>query len=143
MAAGLTGNTEGLGAVGGYKDLAKYTTLGGSLFVFALPGNASDSCEDCEGLIPLRRLAPLLAIAWMAGSAGADEADPQAAAPADAPYTVVDGTKVDAKTLDGLEDLARARLRALPRRRAGRPGRAVAGRDAQDAEEGGIPRPDA
>ena len=41
MAAGLTGNTEGLGAVGGYKDLAKYTTLGGSLFVFALPGGAS------------------------------------------------------------------------------------------------------
>ena len=49
----------------------------------------------------LRRLAPLLAIAWMAGSAGADEADPQAAAPADALYTVVDGTKVDPKTLDG------------------------------------------
>ena len=37
MAAGLAGNTEGLGAVGGYKDLAKYTTLGGALFVFALP----------------------------------------------------------------------------------------------------------
>jgi hypothetical protein len=40
MAAGLTGNTEGLGAVGGYKDLAKYTTLGGALFVFALPESA-------------------------------------------------------------------------------------------------------
>src|SRR6478672_10990162 len=37
MAAGLTEPTAGLGAVGGYKDLAKYTTLGGSLFVFALP----------------------------------------------------------------------------------------------------------
>jgi glucose dehydrogenase len=37
MAAGLQQSTEGLGAVGGYKDLAKYTTLGGSLFVFALP----------------------------------------------------------------------------------------------------------
>ncbi len=37
----------------------------------------------------------------MAGSAGAGEADPQAAAPADAPYTVVDGNKVDPKTLDG------------------------------------------
>jgi glucose dehydrogenase len=37
MAAGLTESTEGLGAVGGYKDLAKYTTLGGSLFVFGLP----------------------------------------------------------------------------------------------------------
>jgi lanthanide-dependent methanol dehydrogenase len=37
MAAGLQEPTAGLGAVGGYKDLAKYTTLGGSLFVFALP----------------------------------------------------------------------------------------------------------
>ncbi|HXR89163.1 MAG TPA: methanol/ethanol family PQQ-dependent dehydrogenase [Steroidobacteraceae bacterium] len=37
MAAGLTEATAGLGAVGGYKDLAKYTTLGGSLFVFSLP----------------------------------------------------------------------------------------------------------
>jgi PQQ-dependent dehydrogenase (methanol/ethanol family) len=37
MAAGLNEPTAGLGAVGGYKDLAKYTTLGGTLFVFALP----------------------------------------------------------------------------------------------------------
>jgi PQQ-dependent dehydrogenase (methanol/ethanol family) len=37
MAAGLTEGTAGLGAVGGYKDLAKFTTLGGTLFVFALP----------------------------------------------------------------------------------------------------------
>jgi PQQ-dependent dehydrogenase (methanol/ethanol family) len=37
MAAGLTGTTEGLGAVGGYKDLARFTTLGGTLFVFDLP----------------------------------------------------------------------------------------------------------
>jgi hypothetical protein len=37
MAAGLTESTAGLGAVGGYKDLAKYTTLGGTLFVFNLP----------------------------------------------------------------------------------------------------------
>ena len=37
MAAGLTESTAGLGAVGGYKDLAKFTTLGGSLFVFSLP----------------------------------------------------------------------------------------------------------
>ena len=37
MAAGLTESTAGLGAVGGYKDLARYTTLGGSLFVFSLP----------------------------------------------------------------------------------------------------------
>lgn len=39
MAAGLTEGTAGLGAVGGYKDLAKYTNLGGTLFVFALPDN--------------------------------------------------------------------------------------------------------
>jgi PQQ-dependent dehydrogenase (methanol/ethanol family) len=38
MAAGLTEPTDGLGTVGGYKDLARYTRLGGSLFVFALPG---------------------------------------------------------------------------------------------------------
>jgi lanthanide-dependent methanol dehydrogenase len=37
MAAGLTEPTAGLGAVGGYKDLARFTTLGGSLFVFSLP----------------------------------------------------------------------------------------------------------
>lgn len=37
MAAGLTEPTDGLGTVGGYKDLARYTRLGGSLFVFALP----------------------------------------------------------------------------------------------------------
>jgi lanthanide-dependent methanol dehydrogenase len=41
MAAGLTEPTAGLGAVGGYKDLAKYTALGGSVFVFALPPGAS------------------------------------------------------------------------------------------------------
>jgi PQQ-dependent dehydrogenase (methanol/ethanol family) len=37
MAAGLTEPTAGLGAVGGYKDLARFTTLGGTLFVFSLP----------------------------------------------------------------------------------------------------------
>lgn len=37
LAAGLDKPTEGLGAVGGYKDLAKYTNLGGTLTVFALP----------------------------------------------------------------------------------------------------------
>lgn len=37
MAAGLTGDTEGLGAVGAYKALDKYTQLGGVLTVFALP----------------------------------------------------------------------------------------------------------
>ena len=38
MAAGLEKPSDGLGAVGGYKDLAKYTELGGVLTVFALPG---------------------------------------------------------------------------------------------------------
>jgi PQQ-dependent dehydrogenase (methanol/ethanol family) len=37
LAAGLEGDTEGLGAVGAYKKLAEYTTLGGVLTVFALP----------------------------------------------------------------------------------------------------------
>ncbi len=37
MAAGLTDPTAGLGAVGGYKDLAHFTNLGGTLFVFSLP----------------------------------------------------------------------------------------------------------
>lgn len=37
MAAGLQKDTDGLGAVGGYKGLSRYTELGGSLTVFALP----------------------------------------------------------------------------------------------------------
>ncbi|HEY2818778.1 MAG TPA: methanol/ethanol family PQQ-dependent dehydrogenase [Casimicrobiaceae bacterium] len=37
MAAGLEKPQEGLGAVGGYKELRDYTELGGSLTVFALP----------------------------------------------------------------------------------------------------------
>ncbi len=37
MAAGLEKDTDGLGAVGGYKELNQYTQLGGSLTVFALP----------------------------------------------------------------------------------------------------------
>jgi len=37
MAAGLTNDTDGLGAVGAYKSLANYTQLGGVLTVFALP----------------------------------------------------------------------------------------------------------
>ena len=41
MAAGLTEGTAGLGAVGGYRDLAKYTTLGGSLFVFSIPDSGA------------------------------------------------------------------------------------------------------
>jgi hypothetical protein len=41
MAAGLTEPTDGLGAVGGYKSLARYTNLGGTLFVFTLPEDAT------------------------------------------------------------------------------------------------------
>jgi PQQ-dependent dehydrogenase (methanol/ethanol family) len=37
MAAGLTKDTDGLGAVGAYKALADYTQLGGVLTVFSLP----------------------------------------------------------------------------------------------------------
>jgi PQQ-dependent dehydrogenase (methanol/ethanol family) len=37
MAAGLEKDTDGLGAVGGYKELNEYTQLGGSLTVFAIP----------------------------------------------------------------------------------------------------------
>jgi PQQ-dependent dehydrogenase (methanol/ethanol family) len=37
LAAGLTGATEGLGAVGAYESLHNYTQLGGQLTVFALP----------------------------------------------------------------------------------------------------------
>jgi lanthanide-dependent methanol dehydrogenase len=36
MAAGLEKDTDGLGAVGGYKELKKFTDLGGSLMVFSL-----------------------------------------------------------------------------------------------------------
>ena len=37
LAAGLTDPNAGLGAVGGYAGLKKYTNLGGQLTVFALP----------------------------------------------------------------------------------------------------------
>lgn len=37
MAAGLEKDTDGLGAVGGYKELKNYTELGGVLTVFSLP----------------------------------------------------------------------------------------------------------
>jgi PQQ-dependent dehydrogenase (methanol/ethanol family) len=37
LAAGLEKDTDGLGAVGGYKELNKYTELGGTLTVFSLP----------------------------------------------------------------------------------------------------------
>ena len=38
FAAGLTGDTDGLGAVGAYKSLSRYTSLGGVLTVFHVPG---------------------------------------------------------------------------------------------------------
>jgi len=38
LAAGLTEDTAGLGAVGAYRSLSNYTQLGGQLTVFALPG---------------------------------------------------------------------------------------------------------
>ena len=38
MAAGLEGDTDGLGAVGAYRALSRHTQLGGVLSVFALPG---------------------------------------------------------------------------------------------------------
>ena len=38
MAAGLEGDTDGLGAVGAYKGLSRHTQLGGVLTVFAVPG---------------------------------------------------------------------------------------------------------
>ena len=37
MAAGLTGDNEGLGAVGAYRSLSQYTNLGGTLTVFEVP----------------------------------------------------------------------------------------------------------
>jgi lanthanide-dependent methanol dehydrogenase len=39
LAAGLTDPQDGLGAVGGYAGLRDYTSLGGQLTVFALPGS--------------------------------------------------------------------------------------------------------
>src|SRR6201991_1441311 len=39
LAAGLTNPTDGLGAVGGYAALHDYTSLGGQLTVFSLPGS--------------------------------------------------------------------------------------------------------
>ena len=41
MAAGLTGDQDGLGAVGAYRSLSNYTNLGGTLTVFELPTSAN------------------------------------------------------------------------------------------------------
>jgi PQQ-dependent dehydrogenase (methanol/ethanol family) len=48
LAAGLEKETDGLGAVGGYKELAKYTELGGVLTVFALPDSAAGGSAKPE-----------------------------------------------------------------------------------------------
>lgn len=50
MAAGLQGNTDGLGAVGAYKSLSAYTQLGGVLTVFALPDAPKTSAAPAEEL---------------------------------------------------------------------------------------------
>ncbi|HEX8484922.1 methanol/ethanol family PQQ-dependent dehydrogenase [Sphingomonas sp.] len=41
MAAGLTGDQDGLGAVGAYRGLSQYTNLGGALTVFEVPGGTA------------------------------------------------------------------------------------------------------
>ncbi len=46
MAAGLEGDTDGLGAVGAYKALSQYTQLGGVLTVFALPDSAIKGSQN-------------------------------------------------------------------------------------------------
>ena len=45
LAAALEKPTEGLGAVGGYKELARYTELGGVLMVFALPDSVVNATK--------------------------------------------------------------------------------------------------
>ena len=50
MAAGLIGDTEGLGAVGAYKGLSNFTRLGGVLSVFSLPSSAEPS-SSIESLL--------------------------------------------------------------------------------------------
>jgi alcohol dehydrogenase (cytochrome c) len=42
MAAGLEGDTDGLGAVGAYRRLSDFTQLGGVMTVFTLPESASN-----------------------------------------------------------------------------------------------------
>lgn len=49
----------------------------------------------------MRRCALLLVVVWMAGNVSAGWTGPQTDSSSDAPYTVVDGDKVDAKTLSG------------------------------------------
>src|SRR4029077_20162864 len=53
LAAGLTEPTAGLGAGGGYAGLREYTSLGGQLTVFALPGSV---CALGAFLLPISDL---------------------------------------------------------------------------------------
>ena len=49
MAAGLEGATEGLGAVGAYQSLSRYTQLGGVLTVFSLPDRSDRRRREPSG----------------------------------------------------------------------------------------------
>jgi len=59
MAAGLTKDTDGLGAVGAYKALANYTQLGGVLTVFACPSDRRLTPQEVRGRHPATRGAGL------------------------------------------------------------------------------------
>ena len=142
MAAGLTGNTEGLGAVGGYKELAKYTTLGWLAVRLRAAGKRECSCRKLrrtDSLRPPRTAARHRLDGGQRGRRRSGSAGGSACGCSLHGRRWQQGRPENA---GWLEDLACARLRALSRRRAGRHGRAVAGREAPDAEERGIPRAD-
>ncbi|WP_062227201.1 methanol/ethanol family PQQ-dependent dehydrogenase [Aureimonas frigidaquae] len=46
LAAGLTDSNDGLGAVGGYASLSRYTALGGQLTVFTVPDQTASSATE-------------------------------------------------------------------------------------------------
>jgi PQQ-dependent dehydrogenase (methanol/ethanol family) len=48
LAASLENPNDGLGAVGGYKELARYTELGGVLMVFALPDHVTKKMASAK-----------------------------------------------------------------------------------------------
>jgi PQQ-dependent dehydrogenase (methanol/ethanol family) len=48
LAAGLTDPSAGLGTVGAFSDLAKYTNLGGTLTVFELSGDATSNASGAR-----------------------------------------------------------------------------------------------
>lgn len=54
LAAGLTRPEDGAGAVGGYRELGAYTTLGGTLSVFALPPSREAAPGAASGAGPAR-----------------------------------------------------------------------------------------